>query len=236
MFIGAGKLGLPDNAVIAFALGADTVNVGREAMLALGCIQAQKCHTDRCPTGVATQSPWLTRGLDPALKSVRVANYVKTLRRDLLKVSEACGVEHPGLIDADAVELLDAATTARPLRELFGYQTGLGASCARRSPGDHRLDDRHCAERGECATVPHLHRLTHCRGVGGVGRDPRPGSSGGLGWRGTCRRNLLRMSTRRVRVGKPEPIGRAQALVGAILANAPGPRRRDASGGVPDRG
>jgi glutamate synthase domain-containing protein 2 len=122
VFTGAGKLGLPDNAVIAFALGADTVNVGREAMLALGCIQAQKCHTDRCPTGVATQSPWLTRGLDPTLKSVRAANYIKTLRRDLLKVSEACGVEHPGLIDADAVELLDAAATARPLRELFGYR------------------------------------------------------------------------------------------------------------------
>ena len=122
VFTGAGKLGLPDNAVIAFALGADTVNVGREAMLALGCIQAQKCHTDRCPTGVATQNAWLTRGLDPSLKSVRAANYVKTLRRDLLKVSEACGVEHPGLIDADAVELLDAATIARPLRELFGYR------------------------------------------------------------------------------------------------------------------
>jgi hypothetical protein len=71
---------------------------------------------------VATQNAWLTRGLDPTLKAVRAANYVMTLRRDLLKVSEACGVEHPGLIDADAVELLDAATTARPMRELFGYQ------------------------------------------------------------------------------------------------------------------
>ena len=134
VFNGAGKLGLPDNAVIAFALGADTVNVGREAMLALGCIQAQKCHTDRCPTGVATQNRWLTRGLDPSLKSVRAANYVKTLRRDLLKVSEACGVEHPGLIDADAVELLDAATTARPLRELFGYRP----DWARPSPADRQ--------------------------------------------------------------------------------------------------
>ena len=110
MFVGAGKLGLPDNAVVAFALGCDMVNVGREAMLAVGCIQAQKCHTDRCPTGVATQNRWLTRGLDPDLKSVRAANYLKTLRRDLLKVSEACGVEHPALIDADAIELLDAGT------------------------------------------------------------------------------------------------------------------------------
>jgi glutamate synthase domain-containing protein 2 len=122
VFTGAGKLGLPDNAIVGFALGLDTVNVGREAMLALGCIQAQKCHTDRCPTGVATQNRWLTRGLDPSLKAVRAANYVKTLRRDLLKVSEACGVEHPGLIDADTVELIDAASTSRPLRQVFGYQ------------------------------------------------------------------------------------------------------------------
>ncbi len=90
-FIGSGKLGLPDNAVVAFALGCDMINVGREVMLAVGCIQAQKCHTDRCPTGIATQDPWLAHGLDPALKSVRAANYIKTLRRDLLRVSEACG-------------------------------------------------------------------------------------------------------------------------------------------------
>src|SRR3712207_802261 len=107
VFVGAGKLGLPDNAIVAFALGCDMVNVAREAMLALGCIQAQKCHTDTCPTGVATQNAWLTRGLDPALKSVRVANYIKTLRRDLVKVAEACGVEHPGLIDTASVEILD---------------------------------------------------------------------------------------------------------------------------------
>ena len=72
VFIGAGKLGLPETAAVAFALGVDCVNVGREAMFALGCIQAQKCHTDECPTGVATQNAWLQRGLDPHLKSVRV--------------------------------------------------------------------------------------------------------------------------------------------------------------------
>ena len=64
-FIGAGKLGIPDNAVVAFALGVDMVSVGREAMLAVGCIQAQKCHTDHCPVGIATQNPRYTRGLDP---------------------------------------------------------------------------------------------------------------------------------------------------------------------------
>jgi glutamate synthase domain-containing protein 2 len=126
-FVGSGKLGLPDNAVVAMALGVDMVNVAREAMLAIGCIQAQRCHTDRCPTGVATQDPWLSHGLDPALKSVRVANYVKTLRRDLLKLAGSCGVSHPALIDADDVEVLHGDSAASALREVFGYRPGWGA-------------------------------------------------------------------------------------------------------------
>ena len=125
-FVGAGKLGLPDNAVAAFALGADLVNVGREAMLAVGCIQAQKCHTGACPTGVATQNPWLARGLDPVAKGARVANYVRTLRRDLLKVAETCGVPHPGLIGCDSVEILDTLADGRLLDEVYGYETGWG--------------------------------------------------------------------------------------------------------------
>ncbi|WDZ83257.1 FMN-binding glutamate synthase family protein [Micromonospora cathayae] len=130
VFVGAGKLGLPDNAIVAFALGCDMVNVGREAMLAIGCIQAQKCHTDTCPTGVATQNAWLARGLDPARKAVRAANYLGTLRRDLMKVAEACGVEHPGLIESGAVELLDGRTSATPLPEVYGYRPEWGLPSA----------------------------------------------------------------------------------------------------------
>ena len=130
VFIGAGKLGLPDNAIVAFALGCDMVNVGREAMLSIGCVQAQKCHTDTCPTGVATQNPWLARGLDPTLKAARAANYIRTLRRDLVKVAEACGVEHPGLIDADSVEILDGRTASTPLRDVYGYRPGWGLPSA----------------------------------------------------------------------------------------------------------
>ena len=121
VFIGAGKLGIPENAVVAFALGADMVNVGREAMMAIGCIQAQKCHTDHCPVGVATQNPRYTRGLDVTLKSVRAANYVRSLRRDLLKVSEAVGVVHPGLIGPGDVDLLDGTRTAAGLADVYGY-------------------------------------------------------------------------------------------------------------------
>jgi glutamate synthase (ferredoxin) len=125
-FIGGGKLGIPDNAIVAFGLGVDMVSVGREAMLAVGCIQAQKCHTGRCPTGVATQDKRLARGLDPVTKAERTANYIKTLRRDLLKVSEACGVEHPSLIGPDSVEILDTLAEGRSLVEVYGYQSGWG--------------------------------------------------------------------------------------------------------------
>ena len=125
-FIGSAKLGIPENAIVAFALGVDMVNTGRAAMLALGCIQAMKCHTDHCPTGVATQNPWLVHGLDPTLKAVRVANYIKTMRRDLLKVAEACGVAHPGLITVQDVDIVDGVLKSRSLAEVYGYRDGWG--------------------------------------------------------------------------------------------------------------
>ena len=121
VFIGAGKLGLPDTALQAFAMGCDLVNVAREPMLAIGCIQAQKCHTDHCPTGVATQSAWLARGLDPTLKAERLANYVKTLRRDLLKVAQACGYDHPAFLTADHLEVLDGKGASASGHDLFGF-------------------------------------------------------------------------------------------------------------------
>src|SRR3954449_5088334 len=125
-FIGAGKLGLPDSAVVAVALGCDMVNVAREAMLAVGCVQAQKCHTGECPTGVATQNPWLAHGLHPVEKSERVANYVRTLRRDLLKVSETCGVEHPSLIGPGSVEIIDNLAHGALVNDIYGYEPGWG--------------------------------------------------------------------------------------------------------------
>jgi glutamate synthase domain-containing protein 2 len=59
VWIGSGKLGFPDRAILAFALGVDMINIAREAMLSIGCIQARKCHTGHCPAGIATQSKWL---------------------------------------------------------------------------------------------------------------------------------------------------------------------------------
>ena len=126
VFIGSGKLGLPENALLAFAMGADLVNIAREAMLAVGCLQTLKCHEGTCPTGVATQNPWLTRALVPEVKAERVARYVGAFRRDLVKLAESVGVAHPSLVTTEDVELLDGRATARTLRELLGYQAGWG--------------------------------------------------------------------------------------------------------------
>ena len=126
LFIGSGKLGFPEAAVFAFALGCDAINVGREAMMAVGCIQAQRCHTNHCPTGVATHHPWLVRGVDPASKAARLANYIITLRKDVLALSRACGVPHPALISADHLELLNDRFGAQTITDLFGYGRGFG--------------------------------------------------------------------------------------------------------------
>lgn len=126
VFIGAGKLGFPETALLAFSLGCDLVNVAREAMLAIGCIQAQRCHTGHCPTGVATQSRWLMRGLDPTDKSARLANYLVNMRKEVLQLSRAAGVAHPSLLGADHLEILDDRFASATVREIFEYQPDWG--------------------------------------------------------------------------------------------------------------
>ena len=121
VFMGAGRLGFPIQALFAMALGCDMVGVAREAMLAIGCIQAQRCHTGHCPTGVATQSKWLMRGLDPHDKAARLANYLVTLRKETMWLARAAGQEHPSNITLNDFELLDGLYSTRLPREVFGY-------------------------------------------------------------------------------------------------------------------
>lgn len=95
VFVGSGKLGFPHDIMKSMAMGVDIIQIAREAMMAIGCIQAQECHNGHCPTGIATQNKWLSSGIDPALKSVRFGKYVNTLRKETLEMAHACGYEHP---------------------------------------------------------------------------------------------------------------------------------------------
>ena len=126
VFIGSGKLGFPETALLGMALGCDMINVAREAMMSIGCIQAQTCHTGHCPTGVATQNRWLMRGLDPTLKSARLANYLATVRKDLLQLAHACGYAHPALVPLDAIDIVASASETRSAPTVFGYERGWG--------------------------------------------------------------------------------------------------------------
>ena len=121
VWIGSGRLGFPARAALAMGLGCDLINLGRESMIAVGCIQAQQCHSGKCPTGVATHNPRLTRGLDPEAQSVHFSNYIVTLRQELLELCRACGVAHPAELTLDQFDILDNQLGRRPARAVFGY-------------------------------------------------------------------------------------------------------------------
>jgi glutamate synthase domain-containing protein 2 len=123
VFIGSGKLGLPEKAIMAFAMGVDMINVAREAMMSIGCIQAQKCHTNTCPVGIATNNKWLESGLNPELKSVRFYNYLKTINKEILELSHACGYEHPSQFTMEDIEIsMGDNNRTIPLSQAYGYQ------------------------------------------------------------------------------------------------------------------
>jgi glutamate synthase domain-containing protein 2 len=73
--VGSGKVASGFSLVKTLALGADITCAARAFMLSLGCIQALKCNTNKCPTGIATQDKNLQYGLDPSEKQVRVHSF-----------------------------------------------------------------------------------------------------------------------------------------------------------------
>ncbi|MCB0461468.1 MAG: FMN-binding glutamate synthase family protein [Flavobacteriaceae bacterium] len=123
VFIGSGKLGFPAKGALAFAMGVDCINVAREAMMSIGCIQAQVCHTNRCPSGIATQSKWLQNGIDPTLKSARLAQYFKTFRKEFIEITHAAGYEHPCQFTMKDIDVnIDDRNLTTELDKTFNYE------------------------------------------------------------------------------------------------------------------
>ena len=121
VWIGSGKLGFPDRAVIGFAMGCDLIAVARESMLAIGCIQAMKCHDGHCPTGIATHNKWLQAGLNVDDKGERFSRYVKMFRKELLALSHASGYQHPAQFTGTDVEFSTGVNAFTSLQEVIGY-------------------------------------------------------------------------------------------------------------------
>jgi glutamate synthase domain-containing protein 2 len=84
----------------AMALGADWCNSARGFMFALGCIQAQSCHTGQCPTGVTTQDPLRQQALVVPDKATRVYHFHQQTLKALQELVQAAGLHHPGEIGA----------------------------------------------------------------------------------------------------------------------------------------
>jgi len=91
----AGKIITAFDIARALALGADWCNSARGFMFAIGCIQAQACHTNHCPVGVATQDPLRARALDPVHKSERVARFHRNTLEALGEMTGAAGLNNP---------------------------------------------------------------------------------------------------------------------------------------------
>jgi glutamate synthase domain-containing protein 2 len=100
------RLGASGKIVSAFdiasvlAIGADWANSARGFMFAIGCIQSQHCHTNKCPTGVATQDALRQRALVVEDKATRVYNFHRNTLHALAEMLAAAGLEHPSQLDA----------------------------------------------------------------------------------------------------------------------------------------
>ncbi|WP_409051328.1 FMN-binding glutamate synthase family protein [Variovorax sp. GrIS 2.14] len=118
------KIGCAGKVITAFdlarmmALGADWCNAGRGFMMALGCIQAQTCHTGNCPTGVTSQDPLRQQALVVPTKADRVQNFHRSTLHALQELVQAAGLDHPQQITAHHIVRRISDTEVRLLSNL----------------------------------------------------------------------------------------------------------------------
>jgi glutamate synthase domain-containing protein 2 len=143
----AGKLISAFDIARALALGADWANSARGYMFAIGCIQAQACHTNRCPVGVATQDPLRQRALDPEDKSRRVARFHNNTLKALGEMTGAAGLSDPN--DFLPRHFLDRQSDGRLVTgdEAFPYLPE--GFLLKNAPDDHGYAQRWARARAE---------------------------------------------------------------------------------------
>ncbi|MFE2145858.1 FMN-binding glutamate synthase family protein [Streptomyces sp. NPDC059456] len=122
--IGAGgKVATGSDLVKRLVQGADYTNAARAMMFAVGCIQAQRCHTNTCPVGVATQDERRARALDIGDKAQRVQRFQEATVKSALQIMAAMGVDEPsGLRPHQLVQRVDPHTV-RSYAELYEWLT-----------------------------------------------------------------------------------------------------------------
>ena len=123
--IASGKIISGFDMVKCFAIGADMCNVARGMMFALGCIQALECNKNTCPTGIATQDPSLTVGLDVTDKKVRVFNFHRSTVNSAVHLIAAAGLKHPSEIHRALIYRRTGPNSIKTYAEMYPpVQTG----------------------------------------------------------------------------------------------------------------
>ncbi len=117
----AGKITSAFDIARTMAMGADWCNAARGFMFALGCIQAQSCHNDRCPTGVATQNPQRWKHLDVADKEVRVQQFHDNTLKALRDMLCAAGLSHPQQLGPEHILRRVSPIEVRSLAALYRF-------------------------------------------------------------------------------------------------------------------
>lgn len=117
--IASGKIATGYDMVTKIALGADSCNVARAMMFALGCIQSLSCNTNACPTGVATQNPHRWKSLDVQDKYIRVANYHKSTVNSFLEIVGVMGKNNPDELDASYVRKYADICVSKNFQEMY---------------------------------------------------------------------------------------------------------------------
>jgi len=121
LVIAAGKLITPAKAAWALCAGADFINSARGFMFSLGCIQAMRCHSNSCPTGITTHNARLQRGLVVEEKFQRVANYALGMNSEIEMIAHACGLRHARELKREHVRLVQSAGNSAAMNILFPY-------------------------------------------------------------------------------------------------------------------
>jgi len=134
----AGKVITGFDVARMMALGADWCNAGRGFMLALGCIQAQTCHTGNCPTGVTTQDPLRQRALVVDDKAQRVHNFHRSTLHAVRDLVQAAGLTHPREITAHHIVRRISDTEVRQLANLL-LQVAPGSLLDEDMAGQHNV-------------------------------------------------------------------------------------------------
>ncbi|OOG23420.1 glutamate synthase [Thioalkalivibrio denitrificans] len=112
-----GGLRLPEDFIKALALGADGIAIANSAIQAVGCIAARMCHTNQCPSGVATQDPKLRKRLDVEAGAERLARFLTSSVALMQVMARACGHDHLAKFNRN-----DLAAWKREMRELTGLE------------------------------------------------------------------------------------------------------------------